>query len=164
MKKSDDDNKMSELIELFKIYQKENYSDEMEKLIKFMEDFEDKLNMDNIERYKKAYNADRIDKCVEILIDIGMSDSNHFRKKFILSNTLISPFSQKFNETELNKNMKIYCTLISKAKDYNFDKEYVQVIKEMYFYTKLFYENNKANTERLEKNDFLNILYQNNYV
>ena len=119
-----------------------------------MGNFENKLNIKNIERYKEAYKTNRIDECVDILVDIGRSDSNHFRKSFIQSNALISPLSQKFDENEFNKNMTIFRNLFIRAKDDDFDIEYVQIIIEMYFYTKLFYENNKTNTERLKKNIF----------
>lgn len=119
-----------------------------------MENSENKLNINNIERYKEAYKTNRIDECVDILVDIGRSDSNHFRKSFIQSNALISPLSQKFDENEFNKNMTIFRNLIIRAKDDDFDIEYAQIIIEMYFYIKLFYENNKTNTERLKKNIF----------
>ncbi len=154
MGKPVNDSKTLELINLLKEYSEENSSNEVESIIEFLEDFEDKQSMDNIERYKKVYNAGRLDKCVEILIDIGMLDSNNFKKRFLLSNALISPFSNKFNEVEYEKAMQIFFNIISKAKGFHFDKEYMHTLEEMYFYTKLFYENNKTNTARLQNSQF----------
>ncbi len=91
MGKPVNESKTLEIINLLKEYSEENSSNEAESIIEFLEDFEDKQSMDNIERYKKVYNAGRLNKCVEILIDIGMFDSNDFKKRFLLSNALISP-------------------------------------------------------------------------
>jgi len=153
MDKSNNDSKASEIIKLLRENSNDN-SDELESVIEFLEDFEDKQSMDNIERYKKAYNAGRVKKCVEILIDIGMLDSDNFKRRFLLANALISPFSYKFNEDEYKKAMQIFLNALNKSKGFNFDKEYMQTLKEIFFYTKLFYENNTSNTKRLKNSKF----------
>lgn len=105
----------------------------MESAIQFLGDFEDEQNMDNIERYKKAYKVGRIKKCVEILIDIGISDSKNFKRRFLLSNALISPFSYKFDEGEYKKTKEIFHNAIKKSKGFNLKKITYNHLKKCYF-------------------------------
>ena len=62
MGKPVNESKTLEIINLLKEYSAENSSNEVESIIEFLEDFEDKQSMDNIERYKKVYNAGRLNK------------------------------------------------------------------------------------------------------
>lgn len=143
------------ILELLKIL-KEN-RDEIEgsdQIIETIEDVVDRQILSNEERYKKAYKAERIEKCVDILTDIGMVDSDNFKRRFFLSNAIISPFSYKFTEDEYKKTMSILSLALKKFEGFNFDNGFLNSLKEMFFYTKVFYENNKTNTERLTNSKF----------
>lgn len=147
-----DNDKILELLKLLK----EN-RDEIEgsnQIIETIEDVVDWQTLSNEERYKKAYKVGRIEKCVNILTDIGMTDSDNFKRRFFLSNAIISPFSYKFTEDEYKKTMYILSLALKKFEGFNFDNIFLNSLKEMFLYIKVFYENNKTNTERLTNSKF----------
>lgn len=152
MDNSDIDNKISEMIKLFK--DNDDNSEKYKSVIQFLEDYKDELTLDNFEIYKKAYKNNRIKKCIEVLINIGIYDSINFKRRFLLVNALINPFSHKFTKDEYNKTMLILNNTIDKSKSYNLKNEFIHELEEMLFYTKLFYENNESNTNRLVQNSF----------
>lgn len=115
---------------------------------------ENNQNIDNIEKYKNAYKADEVEECIHILIQMALYDADNIKKRFLLSNALINPFGYKFDQKEYEKVCTIFITSLNKLKEMSVENDFAYFLKEMCLYTKIFYENNKSNTERLRNNKF----------
>ena len=75
-----DNDKILELLKILKANRDE--IEGSDQIIETIEDVVDRQILSNEERYKKAYKTERIEKCVDILTDIGMVDSDNFKRRF----------------------------------------------------------------------------------
>lgn len=154
MKKTKKKSDVAEIIDVLKKYDGDK-TKEAELVIQRLEKFDDFEKLDHIERYKKAYQAGRQEKCVNILIDIAMLDSKNFKRRFLMANGLLNPLGNKFDETEYEKTVNILLHVLNRLKGFiSVEEDYKEGLREMLYYTRVLFHNSQTNTNRLDNNKF----------
>ena len=118
------------------------------------EDIEDAHNLNNYEIYKKAYENNRIQKCVEVLLKLAELETKNLKKAMLLSNCIKNPMGRKYGELDYKKTMIILDKTIKLASVGTYSAHVMKELGEMLLYTHCFYNNNMVNTKRLERNQF----------
>lgn len=131
-------------------------NEEAYKEIKFQfEDIDDICKLNYYQIYNKAYQNDRLHKCIEILLKIAEEEPNSLKRGMLLSNCLKNPMGTKFDENEYTKTATILVKALNLAEEYGCPKQAVNTLSEMLLYTHFFYHNNQTNTKRLLNNKFI---------
>ncbi|HGS8960209.1 TPA: YecA family protein [Clostridioides difficile] len=119
---------------------------------------EDDINKLNksvfIDRYKKAYKENDINKCVIEIINIKNSFGNKFKENFLITGCLKSPLSGKYDENEYEKNKNIFVSAYNYAKNKNLDNSFLNELAEFFLFTETLFIHNKINIKKLENNKF----------
>lgn len=129
--------------------------EEIYKEIKFrFEDIEDIHKLNNYQIYDKAYKNNRVQKCIEVLLDIAKNEPSTLKRGMLLSNCLKNPMGMKYNEQEYRKTMYILTEAMDAAKEQGYGDKIIKVLKELALYTHSLFHNNQTNTKRLQENKF----------
>lgn len=142
-----------EIVEELKIEGKIDEDTYKEILYRF-EDIEDIHNKDKYQIYEKAYQNERMHKCIEILLEISNNEPDRVKKGMLRSNCLKNPMGVRYSEEDYRKTMIILEETIKEAKKKEYSKQVLKDIWELLLYTHCFYSSNFLNTRRLEKNEF----------
>lgn len=118
------------------------------------EDIEDIHKLNYYQVYDKAYKNNRVQKCIEMLLEIAKKEPNTLKKGMLLSNCLKNPMGMKYSEQEYKKTMCILMETIKAAKEQKYPEKAVKTLREMALYTHSLFHNNQTNTKRLQDNKF----------
>lgn len=151
----DGSNDITPEIILEEMKNKGEIDEEVYKEIKFrFEDIEDMHELNNYQMYDKAYKNDRVQRCIELLLEIAENEPNTLKKGMLLSNCIKNPMGIKYKEHDYKKTMYILLRTMQAAKERGYAEKVLKVLKEMALYTEVFFHNNQTNTKRLEENKF----------
>ncbi|WP_019849866.1 hypothetical protein [Desulfitobacterium sp. PCE1] len=132
-------------------------SEEVYKELKFrFEDIDDTNKLNRYQAYKKAYANNRINKCVEVLLELGETEPDTFKRGLLLSNALKSPMSLNFNENEFKKVLLILSITLEQTQKREYSEVFIESLLEVLLYNDVFYHNNFNNTKKLNENKFSN--------
>lgn len=151
----DGSNDITPEIILEEMKNKGEIDEEVYKEIKFrFEDIEDIHELNNYQMYDKAYKNDRVQRCIELLLEIAENEPNTLKKGMLLSNCIKNPMGMKYKEHDYKKTMYILLRTMQAAKERGYAEKVLKVLREMALYTEVFFHNNQTNTKRLEENKF----------
>ena len=113
---------------------------------KIDEDISEESKLNYYEIYKKAYEDDKNDECVETLLKIAQKEPKTFKKSMLVSDSLKNPMGMKFGEKEFQKTMYILGETYNIAKKLKYPNNVLSVLREMQVYTYVFYNSNQKNS------------------
>ena len=145
-----------ELNEMIKGLREKGVLSEQQRLELLMnfEDLDDQFELSAVERYKKAYKNERIEKCVNEILEIFKEHGKNFRKAFLLNNCLKNPMGFSYSEKDYKLTQQILVTVYHYAKDNQYDKIFLDDLSQFIILTDAIYRNNQSNTNRLNQNSF----------
>lgn len=108
------------------------------------EDIEDIHKLNYYQVYDKAYKNNRVQKCIEVLLEIAKKEPNTLKKGMLLSNCLKNPMGMKYSEQEYKKTMCILMETIKAAKEQKYPEKAVKTLREMALYTHSLFHNNQT--------------------